>query len=68
VITVTLEIGDKVKTDYYPKDRELVRLVINVKPYIGASQSGYEVTTKDIHGRILSCDMDWYNRQEAAGE
>lgn len=57
-----LEVGDKVKTDYYKKDKELTRVVVNIKPYVGASESGYEVTTKDTLGRILSCDMNWYNK------
>lgn len=57
-----LEVGDKVKTDFYPKDKELIRVVTNVKRYVGASQSGYEVTTIDCKGRELSCDMDWYTK------
>jgi hypothetical protein len=55
-----LKVGDKVKTEFYPKDRNLIRAVVGIKKYVGASQSGWEVTTKDGKGRLLSCDMDWY--------
>jgi len=54
------EIGDSVTTKFYPKDSFLVREVIAVKPYSGASESGIEVTTKDKIGRLLSCDSNWY--------
>jgi len=57
-----LKVGDKVKTDFYPKDKDLVRTVTSVKRYVGASESGYEVTTEDNLGRILKCDMNWYTK------
>ncbi len=57
-----LKVGDVVKTDFYPKDKELLRKVICVTPYVGASESGYEVITKDEKGRKLSCDMNWYTK------
>lgn len=57
-----LKVGDKVKTDFYQKDKDLVRIVTSVKRYVGASESGYEVTTEDNLGRILSCDMNWYTK------
>ena len=56
-----LKVGDKVKTTYYPKDSNLVREVIRIREYPGASESGWEVTTRDQKGRILSCDMNWYH-------
>ena len=55
-----LKINDLVTTEFYPKDSHLVRKVIEIKPYIGPSESGYEVTTIDHKGRKLSCDMNWY--------
>ncbi len=57
-----LKINDIVKTDFYKKDSELLRKVIKIKPYVGASESGYEVTTKDEKGRVLACDMNWYTK------
>ena len=55
-----LKIGDSVTTDFYKKDSHLTRKVTDVKPYDGASESGWEVTTVDQFGRFLSCDMNWY--------
>jgi len=53
-------VGDSVITNFYLKDSFLVREVVAVKPYAGASESGIEVTTKDKIGRLLSCDSNWY--------
>jgi len=58
-----IKVGDIVKTDYYPKDRDLLRRVIAVEKYAGASESGFEVTTKDQYGRMLACDANWYVKE-----
>lgn len=55
------EIGDKVKTDYYVKDRHLVRTVTRVERVV-PSQTGVFVTTRDEMGRELSCDSAWYHK------
>jgi hypothetical protein len=57
---VMLKVGDLVTTDFYKKDSDLIRKVTDVKPYIGSSESGWEVTTIDHCGRFISCDMNWY--------
>lgn len=42
-----LVVGDRVLTDFYPKDKNLIRIVVDIKKYEGASESGWEVTTVD---------------------
>tara|TARA_Y100000310_G_scaffold332116_1_gene407081 strand:+ start:3181 stop:3369 length:189 start_codon:yes stop_codon:yes gene_type:complete len=59
-----LKVGDYVTTDFYPKDKYLKRKVVSVEKYVGASQSGWEVTTIDQRNRKLSCDMGWYKKIE----
>lgn len=61
-------IGDLVVTDFYPKDRKLIRKVVKVYRTQGASQSGWTVSTKDEFGRIMSVDSDWYKRADHAQE
>jgi hypothetical protein len=58
--TSLFRIGDFVTTDFYPNDSNLVREIIEIKDYIGASQTGVEITTIDQRGRKLSCDSAWY--------
>ncbi len=57
-----IKIGDLVTTSFYPKDASLIREVIDVSRYKGASESGWKITTKDRKGRTLSADMNWYKK------
>ena len=59
-----IKVGDGVTTGFYAKDKNLIRTVVKVERYQGASESGWVVTTKDGLGRHLSCDMNWYNKVE----
>lgn len=57
--------GDKVVTNFYPKDRALIRVVTKVYQR-KVCKSGWFVTTRDEHGRVLDCDAHWYRKQEVA--
>ena len=56
-------VGDKVMTDFYKKDRHLVRTVTKVDRW--CSQTGWRVCTVDKFGRELNVDADWFTRAPA---
>ncbi len=56
-----LEVGDKVTTDFYQKEKGLVREVVSVTGG-HRSESGYMVNAKDEKGRELRADMNWFTK------
>jgi len=62
---IDFHVGDKVVTDFYPKDKDLVRSVIKVQAYpSGYSQTNIMVTSSDRRNRTLECDAAWYSKTE----
>lgn len=55
-------IGDKVTTDFYKKDRALIRTVTKVYRPGYVCESGWLVETIDELRRILACDANWYRK------
>ena len=59
---IPFNIGDKVKTDFYNKDKHLIRTVVKVFVPMFHCESGWFVHTIDTFGRHLKCDSNWYKK------
>lgn len=58
-----LEIGDKVTTDFYKKESNVIRTVTSISGG-HRSESGYMVNVTDEQERELGADMNWFDLVE----